>query len=635
MKAALAFALALSGVLVVACGSPHRGSGDDTGCTGMCTALGFEACDGNGGYTAPVSCGPDQQCDPAHGCVTCPAGQTYCGGDTANDVYQCNADGTAGTLVMACATDQACSMGVCETPCQAAAEKASNLGCEFYAVDLPNETSDIGPISTDAEASQYSIVVANDNAYPVHVTVTIDLARYGQPIQEKVVLETDASPGVAKRIDLPQREIDGTMKQQGTYVKLSGSGTFVSTHAYHVTTTGPVVIYQFNPIDQEYSNDAATLIPVASLGSEYVMLGFPTANPCSISGLGLPGIPDHTSMTIMATQDDTTVTVHTTHPIHAAGGDSGVMLSEIPKGATFMLHLSRYDVANLSSLQPENVGAGECASAVNGGQDGDFTGSEIHADKPISVFTSGQRADGFGGAPNITYPPDWDMSTDDLCCTDHVEEQLFPVTALGKEFAIARSPIRSTDPTGWIEPDIVRVVGTIDGTDITTNLPSPYDHFTLGANQQKTFASTTGFALSASAAVQINTFTVPQHFVKHGYVGDPTQITIPAAEQFRKQYVFLVPATFENNYMVLARPVGTDTILDGTSLSGIEFGSCSTGPIGTVSGTAYEQLTCKVPAGQHTVSADVPFGLLVYGYYSVSAYGYFGGSDIKVINPIE
>lgn len=522
------------------------------------------------------------------------------------------------------------------TPCQDAAMHPSNLGCDFLAVDLPNEV-DPAPINLDASASQYSIVVANDNAYPVHVTVTINTAKYGDPVSEMAILQTVAMPGVAQRVDLPQREIDGSMGQTGGYVALSGSGTYVSSRAFHVTTDGPVVIYQFNPIDQEYSNDASTLIPVNALGSDYIMLGFPTANPCSISGLGLAGIPDHTYMTIMAAEAATTVTVTTTHAIRASSSDSGVQLAAIPKGGTFTVHLGRYDILNLASDQPENVDIITCANAVNGGQNGDFTGSIIHADKPISVFTSGQRADGFGGATNVVYPPDWVASgegADDLCCTDHVEEQLFPTQALGTEFNVARSPIRSTDSTGWIEPDIIRVVASADATDITTTADAPYDHFTLNAGQQKTFASTRGFTLKSTSAVAINTFTVPQHFVKHGYVGDPTEITIPAAEQYRKQYVFLVPDTFQDNYMVLARPMGMDVTLDGTSIAGIEFTMCYPGPLGDIEGVTYEQLTCKLAAGQHTVAGAMPFGLLVWGYYSVSAYAYFGGSDIKVINPI-
>ena len=151
------------------------------------------------------------------------------------------------------------------------------------------------------------------------------------------------------------------------------------------------------------------------------------------------------------------------------------------------------------------------------------------------MFTSGERGIGFGGAQNVVYPPDWDDQNDDICCTDHLEEQLLPVTALGHEFAIARSPIRSTDTTGWKEPDIVRVVGTVDNTNVTTNLPPPADHFTVGTNQQHTFAATTGFAMSSDQAIEVATYLVSQHFVKHGYIGDPSQLLMPAAEQFRKE----------------------------------------------------------------------------------------------------
>jgi IgGFc binding protein len=251
------------------------------------------------------------------------------------------------------------------------------------------------------------------------------------------------------------------------------------------------------------------------------------------------------------------------------------------------------------------------------------------------VFTSNERGIGFGGA-TVEYPPGWDSSSsggDDICCTDHLEEQLFPVTALGKEFAVARSPIRSTHAT-WKEPDIIRVVGTADGTTITTNLAPPWASFTLNARQDKTFAATTGFTLSASAAVQVSSYLVPQHFVKYGYTGDPSQIMIPAAEQHRKDYVFLVPATFQYNYGVFAKPVAAHLTVDGVALDGVEFSNCVKAPIGTVMGTMYEQVTCPLAAGHHRVQGDMPFGLSVYGYYNVGSYAFVGGSDVKIINPI-
>jgi hypothetical protein len=37
----------------------------------------------------------------------------------------------------------------------------------------------------------------------------------------------------------------------------------------------------------------------------------------------------------------------------------------------------------------------------------------------------------------------------------------------------------------------------------------------------------------------------------------------------------------------------------------------------------------------HTVSSNQPVGLSVYGYYSVGAYSYAGGSNVDIINPVE
>jgi len=613
-------------VCFAACGPGGRDRGN---CTGICSALGFQECN-DGQYSEPVACGPDETCDPNAGCVICPPDGLYCYGPESNEVWRCNKDGTGGTHVETCDADSVCSNGECKTPCEAAADNPSNLGCDFWAADLDNEAFNLNGVSNDAAAQQFAIVAANNNEYPVVVTVTKNAARVGQALNELPVANATVSPRSTARIDLPQREVDGAMGQNGTYTRNSGSGTFVSPHGYHVVSTGPVVIYQFNPIVQQFSNDASTLIPTTAIGMDYVIIGYNTANPCGNPQFNIESIPDHSSITILATQDDTTIQVTPNHPIAPSGGDSGFAIAQTPKGGTVQFKASRYTVVNLESDQP-TTDAFSCASAM---QDGDFTGSQIHADKPIVVFTSGERGIGFGGADNVVNPPGWDpQNGDDICCTDHLEEQLLPVTALGKEFAVPRSPIRSTDPT-WKEPDIVRVVATVDNTQITTNLPAPYNSFTLNARQQKTFATTTGFALKSSNAIQIATYLVSQHFIKNGYIGDPSQLLIPAAEQHRKDYVFLIPSTFQQNYIVVAKPVDAQVMLDGFPLAMQEFANCVTAPIGVVAGITYDQVTCPAAEGHHTVSADKPFGLSVYGYYNVGSYAFVGGSDVKIINPI-
>ncbi len=615
--------LVASLLLVAACGPDGR---DNPGnCPGICSALGFQECN-DGQYGEPVACGPDEVCDPNAGCVVCPPDGLYCDG---NEVLRCNKDGTGGTHVETCDADSVCSGGQCKTPCEAAADNPSNLGCDFWAADLDNESSTLGPIVNDAAAQQFAIVAANNNDYDVVVTVTQNVARVGDPLNEQAVASVTVPKRGTMRINLPQREVDGSMQQNSMYTKNSGSGTFVSPHGYHVVSTGPVVIYQFNPIIQQYSNDASTLIPSTAIGMDYIIIGYNTANPCGDPNFMIESIPDHTAITILATQDDTTVTVTPSHPIKASGGDSGFPIAQTMKNTPVTFKLSRYTVVNLESDQPTT----DVFACAMSGQDGDFTGSTVHADKPIVVFTNGERGIGFGGAENVVYPPDWDDQTDDICCTDHLEEQLLPVTALGKEFAVPRSPLRSTDPS-WKEPDIVRVVATVDNTQITTNLPAPYNSFTLNARQQKTFAATTGFSLKATNAVQIATYLVSQQFVKNGYIGDPSQLLIPAAEQHRKDYVFLVPDTFQSNYIVLAKPIDAKVMLDGFPIEMAEFANCVKAPIGNVAGTDYEQLTCPVAEGHHQVAADMPFGLSVYGYYNVGSYAFVGGSDVKIINPI-
>ena len=613
----------------MSCGPSARQNGD--GCAGICSALGYQACADNGAFEPPVACNPDETCDPVAGCVVCVPDQLYCGGPTDNDILKCNGEGSGGDVVMTCGANEVCSNGACKTPCEAAQDHPSNLGCDFWAADLDNESfnSSLG-LSNDAAAQQYSLVVANNNDYPVNVSVMKNVARVGQNVMEQVAFSTQVVPRGTKRIDLPQREVDGAQGQNGGYTANSGSGTFVSPHAYHVLTTGPVVVYQFNPIIQQFSNDASTLIPIQALGTDYIAMGFQTANPCAIAGLSQPSIPDHGSIAIIAPFDNTTVTVTASHPIMKSGGDSGFAIPATPRGGTLTFTTGRYTVVNLETEQP----TGSIADCVNGNADGDLTGTYVKADKPIVVFTANERGIGFGGADNVEYPPDWDDMTDDICCTEHLEEQLFPVTALGKEFAVARSPIRSTDPTDWVEPDIIRVVGSVDGTVVTTNLPPPYNMFTVDARKQVTFAAKTGFTLSATNAIQIGSYQVSGQFVKHGFTGDPSMLTIPAAEQHRKDYVFLVPDTFDKNFAVFAKPVGTDIMMDGVSLLAQEFGPCTTAPLGPVLGVPYEQVTCPLSEGHHAASSAQPFGLSVYGRYNVGAYSFVGGSDVKLINPI-
>jgi hypothetical protein len=86
-------------------------------------------------------------------------------------------------------------------------------------------------------------------------------------------------------------------------------------------------------------------------------------------------------------------------------------------------------------------------------------------------------------------------------------------------------------------------------------------------------------------------------------------VIFPAAEQHRKDYVFLVPSTFSQNYFVLAKPVTGNFTVDGASLG--EFPNCVRAPVGTVRARLRAGHYAISP-GAHTVEGDQPPS--VYGY---------------------
>jgi hypothetical protein len=529
----------------------------------------------------------------------------------------------------ACAANEACVNGFCLTACEAADMNPSTVGCHFMAVDLDNTDASTSFLADDAAAMQFAVAIANVNDYPVNVTITKNTAPFGQPVVEEVVAQETIAANDLDQIDLPQREVDGCMGQNGTYTPFSGSGTFVSSHAYKIESDGPVVAYQFNPIQQAFSNDASILIPRQALSLHYVALSWPVARPCGPppgDPLYMADTPSHGFVTIVGESEATHVTVTTTHPIMASGGPSGLAIPQTDKGGTIEFDIGPYDVVNLESLQPQ-VSFFQCSMYAD--QDGDFTGTQVVSTKPVAVFTGTEDSEGYADiSPPPPPPPDWNMET---CCTDHLEEQMFPVEAWGWKYAVSRSPVRSNNAP-YEEEDLYRVVASVDNTTVTTNLPAPYDHFTLNAGEHESFYAYEGFtAVASGGAIELGQILISQNLVGGATEGDPSLTVFPAIDQYRDHYVFLVPSTFDNNYMVIAMPTSAQVFLDGSS----EFPlTCDTRPIGSIDATAYQQITCKVTPGVHHITASAPVGLTVYGYYSVSSYSYAGGSDVDIINPI-
>jgi len=212
---------------------------------------------------------------PIIGCATCLPCAEQC---VRNNVARCLPDGSGWHYIHYCDTGrgEVCAEGRCGNGCELAASYASNVGCEYYAVDLDNAVVRSG----SAAAQQFAVVVSNPS--PLEAIVRVEVCRH-QPCQDpdnRDTLFIEGQPELVVNPDdletllLDAREVDGS--PAGAFNE--GSHTALGPVAYRITSTAPIVLYQFNPYDnrvQVFSNDASLLIPVTAWGQRYTVLSWP------------------------------------------------------------------------------------------------------------------------------------------------------------------------------------------------------------------------------------------------------------------------------------------------------------------------------------------------------------------------
>jgi len=559
----------------------------DADVCGFCVDRLYTPCDAPGKPGTAYECPIDKVCVPQKGCVQCKPGEDTC---VANEVHACNPDGTPGDLVKTCdaGKGERCSRGVCKTACEAVADSPSNVGCEFWAADLDNLKNFID----DAANKPWGLVLSNAGDGTAKVTVERNDALPGAPQKLAVVQTLTIGKDELKTLILPSREVDGSEKGNN-----EGPGTFLSSKALRITSDVPLVVYQFNAFEPTFSNDASLLLPRNGLGKIHRVLGYITSKPVKVPGFD---IVDHAFVTVLGTTPGTKVRVTLGQAIVAGGA----IATPKKKGEVVEITLNPFDVLNLES----------------DGMPGDMTGTIVEADAPVAVFsgTEGSIAPVSDAVPK---PPGSDGSR---CCVDHLEEQVFPVTAMGKKFVVTRSPIRST--TSYREPDILRFMGVAETATITTSLPAPFDKFTLAPGEMKETWTTNDITVVSTAPIAIAQILVSQEYVDGAYSGDPSLTIFPAVEQYRQNYLFLVPPKWTKNYVVVSAQVGSEVKLDGAVPT-----DCVVEPAGTIDGVTYEARRCPVKEGVRRLTGDKPFGVTAYGYGTAGSYAFVGGADVKPI----
>ncbi len=583
----------------------------------------FQECDATGHQFEVGACAAGQMCHNGR-CVgfACSPGRDICVGTQTRAT--CAEDGHSVRDQRRCPGDgDVCRGGECIDSCEAAARAHSYLGCEYLARELPNLYRYGGEVDKDAP---FGVVVANPSPL-LDTKVTIRLPD-GQPAP--LLGEVDVDPGsyahlapppvrsailthdASTPIDSPAQDV--AVPPQAAAVFLLDPGASYTMRSYRVTSTRPIVAYQFSPYccNVTASNDASLLLPTTTLSTRYRVLSYPSmldpANHASFPG----------TLTIVADKDDTHVHV-----------DSPVDLLQ----SADWFPTEPYDGSPLTLDAGESITLGTATKFLDGATtDRDLSGAVITADKNIAVFAGHL----------CTFVPQ-----DQWAC-DHLEEQMFPASTLGKSYLL--TPLRQRGPGGANDKEEVywRVVAD-EASDITFSPPldqlpavAPSNDVTpscmslvdggvvhLEAGELCEFGVLQPVAVQSTGALLVGGvlsghFSTGQYFYG-AHAGDPSLFLAPPVEQFRKNYSFVSPPTFAKNYVAVAVPASGAVALDGVAIAPegrLELRQVDLG------GRTWDIYNVAVESGYHTMTSSERFGIVVYAYDDFVSYAFPGGLDL-------
>ncbi len=581
-------------------------------------------------------------------CAGCVPEELACRGA---DVVRCDANGEDQAAVETCSGDGvACRDGACVNLCHQAARERSNVGCEYWAVDLDNANL---AADLNAAAQQFAVVVSNPQPdLSAHVTVQLDDGRPGDP-GAPVEVAAATLPALGLRVfRLGPREVDGS--PPGTFD--AGTHTALSRTAFRIESDVPIIAYQFNPLDNVgvFSNDASLLKPVESLvvspgqlTPSYVVLGWPQ----TLASTDDPDTnfdPLHPTnlrafLTVVGTRDGTRVRVTAATRVigaePAAAAAAGLPpVPALAAGEALEVTLDAFDVLN---LETDDFNA-------------DFTGSTVAADQPVVVFTGSEASDA----------PYFDTLAGRSCCADHLEEQLDPIRTAGRTFiaSVTANRVAALVAAGEslpasVQPEYFRVVATTaDGARLRASVDGePFEATLRELGAHVDLIATSPFLLTSDAPVILGHVTPSQQAagIARGLPGgDPSLTIVPPVEQFRTSYVLLTPDQYAFDFIRIVAPADTRALLDGVELDAVPncTAAAVTGLADADAPGPFVVRTCQLgfpvvrheddgatlepgvqDDGVHRIFADRPIGVLVDGFDRYVSYGYAGGTEMREI----
>ncbi len=631
-----------------------------------------------------------QSCEVASGQARCRPPQCFPGATQCKDAQTqqvCSATGSWSDVTCSSLSGYGpgavCQNGVCFDECVEAAKAKSYFGCEYWTAVQDNSVDTVFKGNTQSGQgtadSDFAFVVANRSVN----AATVEVWRHNgsAPVRvktEQVMGRNDPATKGLRVIKVPWQSIGPASNVTGV------ASTGLARYGYRLTSTRPITVYQFSPLEAvkisstactasegsldtackgnlpqccadafcqlffgyplcpgvckttggnkrchyySYSNDASLLLPAHILGTSHVVVTtehIAIANNANSSPVG----SGNGHLTIVATQDATQVTIRSSARTLAGGG-----ITAMQKGEQRTFTMNSYDVLQLATDHLGNQYI-ECAPNPFGGSgvfcrvDNDLTGTVVTSTKPIAVF---------GGAACALRPFD-------RAACDHLEEQIFPFETWGKHFVAIRShPFRLRDQSFATNspPDHFKVVASCpasqcpQGTLITFSTPPAASNVlppnrcatgTIAGNDCRLMGGQyMEFKHTANFTITAleGPIAVAQFFPGQG----PAGVRPTDPEQGDPSMVLLPPSEqWRTSYTVLAAPGIKDNYLaiaiDGARVASVEVDGVAVTGFTAVPGTTFMVKNHPITVGTHTINVVPRAGQNPLPGAGITVYGY-------------
>lgn len=553
-----------------------------------------------------------------------------------------------GTWVLVETCDQVCAGGECTSAsCANAIRERSYLGCEYMALELPNTVAR-GSINPPPVA----VVLTNPSATEsAHVSLYDPMGQITDlqdqviiPIAEDLVTLNHPDYSMPQTIRSEIRDQTGMIIEQGVLradqiqIPPQGIGTFLLPHtswleegsliagkAYRVVSDAPVGAYQFAPYccNYSFSNDASLLVPTSALTGNYRYLGAPAwfvgfdfDETFQTVAVEIPA-----TMAVIATRDQTTVRFTLPSEAHIQAETSGRL---IQNGTQYVANLNKQETL-LIRTKPNPL-----SNVLNPLPQSDLTNTIIEADGPVAVFS---------GHECTNYPHA-------LGYCDHLEEQLFPVEAWGRQFNLIPAPERGNNAPFELvywkilasEPD-TRVTlsasfqdlnaggsGVTAGQECGQMLdPNDPSIIILTGEGYCEMSTKAAFTMLSDKPISVMGILSGQESIQTnaglgGHLGDPAAFLAAPVRQYRADYAFLTPNSYYSDFVTISFNEGTQITLDGEILD--------TSAAQTVQGGQTQYLHVPLEDGAHQIRGTTAIGITIFAFDDFVSYAFTGGLNL-------